>query len=160
MKKRVLVLLTFVPIIVGYILNLTILLPGIGVLLYYSLPLLTTAFWFWLGMQFARSTWKTIPAILIGNATSVGSLLIHLWQSFLTTDETRNMALMGFSQMFGSSAPGFWLARIAILFESEPNTIGMASAVALQVISVVYMIAVFLVGYIFQKFRIRKASIQ
>ncbi len=62
--------------------------------------------------------------------------------------------------MFASSAPGLLLARIAILFESEPNTIGMASAVALQVISVVYMIAVFLVGYIFEKVRIRKASIQ
>ncbi len=160
MKKHVLVLLTFVPIIVGYMLNFTILLPGIGVLLYYALPLFATVFWFWLGMQFTHTTWKTLPAILIGNATGVISLLVYLWQRFLTTDETRNMALMGFSQMYGSSAPGFWLARIALLFESEPNTIGMASAVVLQVISVVYMIAVFLAGFFLEKVRIRKASIR
>ena len=160
MKKCVLVLLTFAPILVGYIVNCTILLPGIGVLLYYALPLLTTVFWFWLGMQFARSAWKTIPAILIGNATGVVSILVYLWQRFLTTDETRNTALIVFSQMFSASTPGFWLGKVAILFKSEPNTIGMASMVALQVISVVYMIAVFSAGFIWEKVRTRKASIR
>ena len=160
MKKCVLVLLTFAPILVGYIVNCTILLPGIGVLLYYALPLLTTVFWFWLGMQFARSAWKTIPAILIGNATGIVSILVYLWQFVLETDETRNMILAGVSQMFASSAPSFWFGRIALLFESKPNTIGMASMVALQVISVVYMIAVFSAGFIWEKVRTRKASIR
>ncbi len=161
MKKPILVLLTFVPVIAGSVLNRTILIPGIGTLLYYVLPLLTTAFWFWIGIQFARSAWKTIPAILIGNATGVGSLLVYLWQVFLTSDETRNMELMGLSQMYGASVQGSsWMARLALLFESEPNTIGMASAVALQIISVVFMISVFLAGFLWEKLRTRITSDQ
>ena len=160
MKKRVLVLLTFVPIIVGYIVNRTILLPGIGVLLYYVLPLLTTVFWFWLGKQFAHTTWKTIPAILVGNATGIVSMLVYLWQCFLTIDETNNIALTVASQMFSASAPGFLLARFAFLFESVPNTVGMASAVALQCLSVVYMIAVFCVAFFVERNKMRKATIQ
>lgn len=160
MKKRTLVLLTFVPIIVGYIINLTVLLPGIGMLILYVLPLLTTVFWFWLGIQFAHTTWKTIPEILIGNATGIISIPVYLWQFLLETDETRNMALAGFSQMFSASAPGYLLARIAILFESEPNTFGRASFVALNVISVVYMIAVFSAAILWEKIKIRKASSQ
>lgn len=160
MKKRTLVLLTFVPVLAGYIRNLTILLPGIGALLYYTVPLLTTVFWFWLGMQFAHAAWKTVPAILIGNATGVVSILVYLWQCLLTNDETRNMGLMGVSQLFGSAAPSFWLGGIALRFESAPNTIGMASAVALQVLSVLYMIAVFLLGFLWEKVRTRKASVK
>ena len=49
MKKQTLVLLTFIPIIVGYVINLTILLPGIGTAFFYVLPLLATVFWFYLG---------------------------------------------------------------------------------------------------------------
>lgn len=160
MKKRTLVLLTFVPIIAGYIINLTVLLPGIGTLIYYVLPLLMTVFWFWLGRQFAHTTWKTIPAILIGNATGIVSIPVYLWQFLLETGETRNMTLAGLSQMFSASAPGYLLARIAVLFESDPNTLGQASFVALNVISVVYMIAVFSVAILWEKIKIRKTSSQ
>ena len=83
MKKCVLVLLTFVPFIVGHIVNRSISIPVIGSIVFYVLPLLTTAFWFYLGRQYARSTWKTIPALLIGNATGIISLLIYLWQRLL-----------------------------------------------------------------------------
>ena len=160
MKKHVLVLLTFVPMIAGCIVNLTILLPGIGTFIYYVLPLFTTAFWFYLGRQFAHTDWKTIPAILIGNATGIVSILVYVWQYFLETAETRNMTLAGVSQMFSASAPYYLLARIALLFEREQNTIGMASAAALNVIAVVYMIAVFCVGILWEKNKLRKASVQ
>jgi hypothetical protein len=62
--------------------------------------------------------------------------------------------------MFSASAPGYLLARIAILFESKPNAIGMTSMVALNVISVVYMIAVFCVAILWERDKIRKTSIQ
>ena len=45
MKKSVLILLTFIPIIVGYIVNFTISIPVIGMMIFYALPLLTTLFW-------------------------------------------------------------------------------------------------------------------
>ena len=151
MKKSTLVLLTFVPIVVGYLVNITLLLPVIGMLGFYVLPLLTTVFWFYLGRQYARSDWKTIPAILIGNATGIISLLVYLWQFLLVTEEARNLPLAGASQMFSASVPTWLLARIAILFESQPNYIGRASMVALQVISVIYMLAVFCAGMLWEK---------
>ena len=64
MKKSVLILLTLVPVIVGYLVNVLIMVPGIGMAGFYLLPLLTTAFWFYLGKQFARK-WKPVPAVLI-----------------------------------------------------------------------------------------------
>jgi len=151
MKKGVLILLTFVPIFVGWAVNLTILVPTIGMILFYVLPVLTTVFWIFLGKHFAHTSWKTIPAILIGNTTGIASILLYLWQVLLKTDETRNLTLTGISQMFSASAPGYILGRLAILFEREPNTIGSASAVALQVISVVYMIAIFSFAFLYEK---------
>lgn len=148
MKKSVLILLTFVPIVVGYIINLSILWPVIGLIIFYILPLATSIFWFYLGRLYAESTWKTIPALLIGNATGVISLLVYLWQYLLETDETMNLALVAASQMFSDSAPIYLLARFAILFESQPNYIGRASMVALNVISVMYMIVIFVLGFI------------
>ena len=159
MKKRVLVLLTFVPVIVGYVINLTIILPVIGPMFFYVLPILATVFWFWLGRQFAHTTWKTVPAILIGNATGIVSILVYLWQFLLETDETRNMTLAFFAQMFPGSAPYYLLTKIAILFEREPNTIGMAATAALQVLSVVYMFVVFCVAVLWEKKKLKEASI-
>lgn len=44
MKKSVLFLLTFVPILVGYLIDHTLHLPVIGWILYMVLPLLVTVF--------------------------------------------------------------------------------------------------------------------
>lgn len=150
MKKSNLVLLSFVPILVGYFINLTILLPVIGMISLYVLPLVTTAFWFYLGRQYVRAGWKPVPAILIGNAVGIVSLLIYLWQFLLITDEARNLFLAGASQMFSAATPAWLLARIAILFESQPNYIGRASMVAMQVLSLVYMILVFSAGVLWE----------
>ena len=119
MKKICLVLLTFVPCLVGYLVNISIRLPVIGSIIFYVLPLFTTVFWFYLGRQYALSTWKTVPALLIGNATGVISLLIYLWQFFLKTEATINLTLASISQMFSAAAPTYLLAKIAVLF--EPN---------------------------------------
>jgi hypothetical protein len=151
MKKSQLVLLSLVPIVVGYIVNVTLLLPVIGMFSFYVLPLLTTAFWFYLGRQYARTDWKTIPAILIGNAGGILSLLVYLWQFLLVSDEARILPLAGASQMFSASVPTYLLARIALLFESQPNYIGRTSMVALQVLSLIYMILVFSAGVLWEK---------
>lgn len=149
MKKIYLVLFTFLPFLVGHIINISVAkLSVMGSIIYYILPLLTTVFWFYLGRQYARSTWKTIPALVIGNATGVASLLIYLWQRFLKTEETINLTLTGISQMFSDAAPTYLLAKVAILFETKPNYVGTRSMVALQVLSVGYMIVVFLFGFI------------
>lgn len=143
MKKSILVLLTFVPVIVGYIINFSLRIPLIGMIIFYVLPLLTTVFWFYLGRQYALSTWKTVPALLIGNAAAIASLLIYLWQRLIETDQTANRTLLVVSQWFFTAAPSYLLARIAVLFEPRPDYIGETSMVALHVIAFVYMTAFF-----------------
>lgn len=155
MKKRTLIMLTFVPMLVGYLVNLTLTIPVIGMALFYVLPLLTTVFWFHLGRQFARSSWKAVPAILIGNATGIVSFLVYWWQFVLETDETRNIPLAVASQMFSASTPLYLLGKFALLFESQPNFAGRRAMVALQGISVVYMAAVFCAAMIRERMQMK-----
>lgn len=146
MKKNVLISLSLVPVIVGYLVNALIMVPVLGMACFYLLPLLTTAFWFYLGKQYA-ARWKFVPAVLIAHIVGVCSLLTYLWQFLLETDETRNPALAGFSQLFSASTPLYlfgWLARLA---ESQPNHIGSATMTAMQVIALIYMVIVFCIGF-------------
>ena len=78
MIKSVLLLLTLVPVIVGYLVNVLIMVPIIGMAGFYLLPLCTTAFWIYLGKQYARK-WKTIPAVLIAHIVGGGA---HYWSTF------------------------------------------------------------------------------
>lgn len=160
MQKSVLILLSFVPSIIGYILNLLLGVPVIGIAGFYLLPLLTTAFWFYLGKQYAHSAWKTISSILISHSVGICSLLIYLWQFFLETEETRNMILAGSSQMFSASTPMYLFGWLAILFESQPNYAGRTTFVAMQVIALVYMVIVFSVAILWEKKRLKNVTVK
>ena len=160
MKKIVLFILTFVPIIIGYLVENSLMIPVIGLLNFYVLPLLTPVFWCWLGIKYSRSSWKAIPSLLIGNATGILSLLIYLWQFVFKTAETRNITLAVASQMFSASTPTYLLGRLAILFESQSNYTGQTTLVALQVISLIFMIIVFLCGYIWGKKKLQYTAIE
>lgn len=151
MKKSTLILWTFIPILTGYLVNSLLRFPVLGEIFFYVLTVATTAFWFWMGRQFAKSTFKTIPAILIGNATGIISLLIYLWQFLLVASENRSVFLAGFSQMYNASVPGYLFGGIARLFETEPNYVGTRTLVALHVICEIYMIVVFVVGMVVEK---------
>jgi len=150
MKKRVLILLSFVPVVVGWLVNILIMIPVIGMAGFYLLPLLTTVFWFFLGKQYAHK-WKAVLAVLIAHAVGFCSLLIYLWQFLFETDVTRNLTLATFSQMFSASTPLYLIGRIAVLFESQPNYAGRTSMVAMQVIGLVYMVIVFSAGMYLEK---------
>lgn len=52
-------------------------------------------------------------AVLIAHAVGFCSLLVTLWQFLLETDETRNMTLAVFSQMFSVSTPLYLFGGIA-----------------------------------------------
>lgn len=151
MKKVLLVLAAFVPVLVGVVVNYTLAIPLIGPLLFTLLPLLTTAFWAFLGWQYARSGWKALPAVLTTNSLGILSLAVYLWQFFGYTDEARNLALAGASQMFSAATPTWFLGRFAILFESQPNYAGRAAMMGLQVLALVYMILVFVCGFAAEK---------
>lgn len=153
MKKGVLFLLTFVPIVVGYIINSAIAIPGLGAAVFYIIPLLTAGFWFYLGRRYAESTWKFIPSLLIGNATGIISFLLYVWQFVFETAETRNMTLTVLSQMYSAAVPTYLLGGIVTMFESQSNYTGMTTMVAVQAISVTLFIVIFVCGYIWGKKR-------
>ena len=155
MKKNVLVLCSFIPIIVGYLVNILIMVPLIGMTGFYTFPILMTICWFFVGKEYAKR-WKTFAAIIIAHALGILSLIIYCWQFLLETDETRNMFLSGISQMFSASTPLYLLGFIARFFESQSNYAGRVSMVALQVISLVYMIIVFCVGMYVGKNKLKK----
>ncbi len=155
MKKSVLVLLSLVPVAVGWLVNVLIAVPVIGMVGFYLFPLLTTVFWFFLGRQYARK-WKAGPAVLIAHGIGVCSLLVYLWQFLLETDATRNLALAVFSQMYSASVPLYLFRGIASLFDSQPNYAGRASMLALQLIGLIYMVIVFSVGVLLEKKRMKK----
>lgn len=150
MKKSILLLLTLVPVVVGYLVNVLIMIPVIGMAGFYLLPLVTTAFWIYLGRQYARR-WKTVPALLIAHAVGFCSLVVYLWQFLFETDETRSRTLAVFSQMFSASTPMYLFGGIARLVESQPNYAGRATMVAMQVIALIYMIIVFCIGIYMEK---------
>lgn len=151
MKKSTLVLLTLVPVAVGLVVNFSLRLPVIGSLLFFLLPLATTVFWFYLGGRYARIGWNVLCSLLIGNATGLLSLVVYVWQRVFLPEENVNLFLVAASQMFSAATPTYLFGRLAMLFESQPNFIGEATALALQVIAVLYMIVVFGLGYVWEK---------
>ena len=155
MKKGTLVLLTLIPVLVGYIVNWTLLLPVVGSLLFFLLPLATTVFWFYLGGRYACAGWNAPCSLLTGNAVGILSLAVYVWQCVLLPDEKVNLFLAVVSQMFSAAVPTWLFGRVAMLFETQPDYIGETTALALQVIAVLYMVAVFGCGYAWEK---RKAA--
>lgn len=158
MKKTLLVPAALVPVLVGIVVNYTLAIPLIGSALFTLLPLLTTAFWVFLGWQYARTGWKALPAVLTANSLGILSLAVYLWQFFGYTDENRNLALAGASQMFSAATPTWFLGRFAILFESQPNYVGRAAMMGLQIVALVYMLLVFLCGFAAEKV-VRKTNL-
>ena len=150
MRKSVLILLSLVPVAVGYLINGLIRVPVIGMAVFYLLPLAVTAFWIYLGKQYAQN-WRIVPAVLIAHTAGACSLLVYLWQFLFETDETRNLALAAFSQMFSASTPLYLFGGIAALVESQPDYAGSATMAAMQVIALVYMIIVFCIGIYWEK---------
>lgn len=147
MKKSILVLLTLVPVLAGYLINTALLVPVVGMLLFYILPFAVLIFWFWLGSQYSKTNWGAIPSILIGSATGIVSLALYLWQFVFQDSETRNLTLAGLSQMYSIATPMYLTARLAALFETQPNYIGRTTATALQAISLILMSTVFTAGF-------------
>lgn len=158
MKKSLLILLTFVPIAVGWLINALLLVPRVGMIAFYFLPLLVLAFWFYLGRQYANTAWKALPSILIGNAVGIVSVVLYVWQFIFETDESRNLSVAVFSQMFTAGTPLYLWSGIARLFETRTNYAGRATMTAMQVIALLVMILVFTGGYFWQKNK-RKADI-
>lgn len=153
-KKWFLVLLTIVPIPVGYLINLLVanyMDSFVGRFSYYILPLLELVFWFWLGFRFSRTTWCFGQSMLIGSMSGILSFVLYMWQFWRCSDAERNMFLAGLSQCYLCSTPMYLFLKISSLFDSDPNTIDQYDKLYLYIISVVIMTAIFALGYWWEK---------
>jgi hypothetical protein len=139
-----------VPVILGYILNMTLIVPFVGSIVYYILPLLTLVLWFWIGSKYGQTNWNILQSILIGNLVGFISLGLYLWQFTVLNDDKRDLFIAGFSQMF-TACTNIFTVRIAILFEAEQNAITQTSATALQYLGLILMVVVFAFGYVYGK---------
>ncbi len=153
--KLLLILLTLVPILTGHIINWSISLATIGTVILYIVPLAVVVFWFWLGTRYSKTNWKPIVAILIGNLTGILSLLLYVWQFLLVSDENRDFALAGLSQMFTTSVPVYLYSSIVGLFA---NLFGGNYMLTIIVIALIIMIIIFTLGYLFGKKSLTKRS--
>ena len=127
MKKWLLFALTLVPLAAGHLIDITTLVPVVGSAAFYLVPLAATAFWFWLGRQYAKTDWGPGRAMLIGNAIGLISLVLYLWQFELQSSETRDVFWAGLSQKYFTATPLFLLGRFARLFP-HPVTVLMLLA--------------------------------
>jgi len=158
MNKKVLVLLTLVPILTGYLLNISILIPGLGTLLFYLIPCATLIFWFYLGNRYSRTNWNILQATVLGNCIGFISFLLYLWQFYFRNDENRSLFISGISQLFVSGISLF-TAKFAQLFESQVNTITQTSYTTMQILGLLLMVIIFMIGYVFGKVKARGGNI-
>lgn len=152
MKKGILVLLTFIPVVFGYVFSYAMMIPRIGSQLFYLYPIGIIIFWFWLGTRYSKTQYNLLFATLLGNAIGLISLTLYFVQFILLDDSRRNLFLAGFSQMFTSSiAP--YTARIAVLLEANKNSISQTTFTAIQWIGLIIMVVIFVAGYLVGKLK-------
>lgn len=142
MKKGLLLLLTLVPLAVGYLANTLWIVPWLGNLFFTIAPWLVLVFWFVLGSKFAVTSWNVVVSALLANATGILSLSVYIWQFCFTTAEARIIPLAMASQWFSASVPTYVFGRF-LAFASQTDAIMLA----MQVVAVVVMMFIFLGGY-------------
>ncbi len=149
-QKIALVLMTFVPIIMGYIINSML---RVSVFLgYYIVPCLVLIFWFFLGRQFSRTNWRLVFSLLISSVSGVLSLCLYWWQFVVENDATRNMTIAKLSQMYMASVPLFLVSKLFTPFlDRFINLTTTENIIVLQMISIIIMMIVFGAGYTWGK---------
>ncbi|WP_113673943.1 hypothetical protein [Vallitalea guaymasensis] len=152
MRDKRLIILIFIPFVFGYLTNLVFLVPGVGTLTYSLMPFVLLIYWFWVGIQFSKSSIKNVYALIYGNILCVLSLLLYYWQFILLGEEKRSMILASISQMYVSPLSPI-TARFGIMFEKLPNVLSQTSITAMHTIGTILLVITFLAGFIFEKIK-------
>lgn len=150
MKGLRLVLFALSSMLIGYIYNLSFLIPIIGILLYWLMPFAYLIYWFWVGGKFAESIRNPIIAIIYGNIFGIISLLVYVWQFTYLIDSQRNIWLAAFSQAFSSPISRI-TAKIGVQFEAKSGMITQASINVMQASGLILMVLVFAAGYLLKR---------
>lgn len=110
--------------------------------------MLMEVFWFWVGMKCAGQK-RAIKRCLFTNSLWGISLIIFIWQFILLSDESRNLPLALFSQLY---IQGFiWMGTkiSGLLFDVDHGTV-------IHILAYISMLGVFLLGAAYQKLHERK----
>lgn len=145
------------PVIIGYLYNLLVLVPGLGSLLFWCVPFLLLIYWFCVGRKFAVGINNPVIAIIIGNIFGIISVLIYYWEFIILTDVQRNLWLAGFSQCFSATISPI-TSKIGILFETEPYTITQTTINLMQFTGFILMVFIFSIGYFVNYKRLHKSN--
>ncbi|MDW7651878.1 MAG: hypothetical protein SCK29_03815 [Bacillota bacterium] len=148
-NKTYIGVLAFSPVVIGYVLNLSIMLPLFS-LLQFVIPFILLAYWFWVGGKFAEVVKNSFAAVLAGNFFGIVSFLIYYWQFIFLTGENRSLWLAVISQMFNAPL-SFITVRAGSIFESAPNTFSQTSVTASQAVGLLLMVLTFSTGYFHTK---------
>ncbi len=149
MRKLHLGLLAFSPMLIGYIFNLTAMIP-LFLLLAFIMPFVMLGYWFWVGGKFAEVVKNPIIAILLGNIFGIISFVIYYWQFIILTGENRSLPLAIISQAFNSPLTMITV-RVGRLFESVPNSVTQSTVSASHALGLLFMVLVFSTGYFYSK---------
>lgn len=155
MKKLILVLLSLVPVIYGYIFNFSARIPILYSLFYYVLSSLLLVFWFMLGKQYSKTNWNWFVSLFISHFVGFISIILYFWQFYFVSGEARNIFIAGLSQMY-TSCTYLISGRIAAIFQPENSSDTSLVMSLMQIIGLVLMITIFLIGYFYGKKRTKK----
>ncbi|MEA4954303.1 MAG: dephospho-CoA kinase [Pseudoflavonifractor sp.] len=152
MKKNAwkLLLLSLAPLAVGWLFNVTIMIWSdislLSSLVWYGLPLAELFFWYQVGRRCRARTLGYLPALALTHWVVAVEVAVYLWQFLAVSSEARNMELAGFSQDFNIFM--IYTVRLARLFETQPNYIGQATTVAMELMGFALLVAAFSLGYL------------
>lgn len=152
MRDKRLIILIIIPFVFGYLTDLIFLIPGVGTLNYHLMPFVLLIYWFWVGIQFSKSSLRIVYALIYGNVLCVLTLLLYYWQFILLGDDKRSMFLASISQMYVSPLSPI-TARFGIMLEKLPNVLTQTSITAMHTIGTILLIITFLAGFIFDKIK-------
>lgn len=147
MNKIKLLAMSFIPIVLGYIMNLLILVPGIGVSLLYIMPIIILIYWYWVGLRFSENIRNPLLGIASGNFFGILSLCIYYWQFIILDDQKRSIFLAGLSQYF-TTPLNILTAKISMLFDKSPSIIDHNNILNMHISGTIIMIITFVIGYI------------
>jgi hypothetical protein len=103
--------------------------------------LISTAFWFWVGIRFSKWSGNKIKSFIIGNSIWLLSFLLYLWQFVLINDESRNMFLALIGQYYMLSF--IWSGTKLTLWFSD-----VLNGTTIIIIAYLSMLFVFTLGFI------------
>lgn len=131
--------LIFIPLILGFLINT----PIFGYVFPFPFSILFLAFWFWVGVKFAKLNVGKAYSFLIGNSLTIITFILYIWSFFMVSDANRNFLIAAISQSYAIPTASI-SARIYSLTNPQVFTNEYV------IISYLLMLLVFTAGFLYE----------